>query len=311
MAAEACRLAPALIDTVYGVIAVNRLVQGVCLDIPLSLVAVGLQEDVHLLVLLWRDAEDGSMAAACHLQQQMFVGQANGIIMGMGYLTVVAEATGPALCCSYAPLVAAECRERERAVVLRAAAHYPVAVAEALKQRVGIIIRCHALLLRIAGLRCPEILAVGRENGRQRLSVLFRAFSKKACRTGVGRCCAHHRIQGAELAQVLYVVHALTDPRLQFCPRQEADRLLVVQQLDDDLPLGVAVEHHLQIGCHWQYLVHQVIPPSSFLLTLSSKIDTHQREQPVEIRIVAEAQVGPRATTGDGGIGVGLDTLPK
>ena len=220
VAAEAGRLAPALIDAVDGVIAIDGAVDRVQLKHSLALIAVMVDDDMHRAVLLRRDTEEGSVAAARHLYLQMLIGQTHGIVVGMGYLFVVAEAGGP--CRRLQAEHTAEGSDGKRAVVLCTAAHNPMAVAEPLQQGVRIIIRCHALLLRVAGLRRPEVLAIGREDGRQRLPVFLRAFAEEPCRLGVGRSRAHHRVEGTELAQVLQVVNTLGYLLLQVVPEIEA-----------------------------------------------------------------------------------------
>ena len=89
----------------------------------------------------------------------MLLGQSNGIIVGMRNLVGVGEWCGTFLRSQAQP--ACESSKGERAVVLCTAAHDPVAVADTLKQRVGIIIGCDALLFRVAGLGGPAVLAVG------------------------------------------------------------------------------------------------------------------------------------------------------
>ena len=94
VAVDAGRLTPSLINTVDRVIAVDCLGDGVYLQVSLHLVAVMIQHNVNGAVLLWGDAEDGSMAGGCHLQFQVLVGQTDGIVVGMGDLLVVREPGG-------------------------------------------------------------------------------------------------------------------------------------------------------------------------------------------------------------------------
>ena len=307
VATEASRVAPSLIDAVDGVVAIDRLGKRVHSDVALALVAVGHQEHMHLLIPLRGDAEDGRMAAARHLHPKVLVGQSHAIVMGVGHLLAVAEAAGTLphtharSGCPASYILPAEGREGEGAVVLRAASHNPVAVAEALEERVGIVIRRHALLLRVAGLWCPEVLPVGGKDCGQGLPMLLGALAEEAGGPGVGRSRAHHGVQAAELAQVLQAVDALVDARLDGRPRLHGDALLVVEHLHQHVALRVLIEYHLQVGGHGQYLVHALAPGA----------DAHERHQPVEVGVVAEAQVGPHPTSRDGRLGVGLDALPE
>ena len=303
---EASGLSPPLIDAMDRIGAADHLALQV--NRSLALVTVMVDDDMHRPVMLWGDAQHGGMTGSRHLHLQTLVGQAHGIIVGMGCLLVVAE-TGSTLRRLGAEPSGEGCH-RKRAVVLSTATHNPVTVAEPLQQRVRIVIRCHALLLRVAGLRCPEVLPVGREDSGQRLPVLLRALAEESGRPGRGRSRAHHRVQRTELAQVLQVVYASGHVVLQVVPEIEAlyavadaqvKRFLIVQQLNDDLPRLIAIEDHLQIGRHRQDLVHAP----------ALRIDAHQREQTVEIGVVAETEVGPHPTSGDGGIGPGLYVLPQ
>ena len=83
-----------MIDTVNGVRGVDSLIDGVNHHVALIFIAVGTNSNMHILVLLWCDTEDGCMTAARHLQAQMLVRQANGIIVGMRNLLIVAEMRG-------------------------------------------------------------------------------------------------------------------------------------------------------------------------------------------------------------------------
>ena len=167
------------------------------------------------------------------------------------------EASG-SLCGRFAQF-ATKCSKGERTIILCATTNYPVAVADALKQRVSIIIRCNAFLLCVLSLGSPEVLTVGHEYCWQRLSVLLRALAKKSCSLGVGRGCAHHGVQGAELAKMLIIVDAIVYLLLKFFPMLKAYRLLVVQHLHHHIALFIAIEHHLQISRHRQNLVHIVV----------------------------------------------------
>ena len=98
MSFESGRLAPTLIDTVNGVRGVDYLIDGIHHHVSLFLIAVGTDSNMHIFVLLWSDAENRCMAAARHLQLQMFIRQTNSIIVGMGNLLIMAETRGRFLC---------------------------------------------------------------------------------------------------------------------------------------------------------------------------------------------------------------------
>ena len=75
----------------HRVAAIDSLRLRVNLQIAHLLVAIMIQYDVYWSVLLRCDAEDGCMAATCHLYLQMFLGQTYGIVMGMRYLLLMRE----------------------------------------------------------------------------------------------------------------------------------------------------------------------------------------------------------------------------
>ena len=81
-----------------------------------------------------------------------------------------------------------------------------MATAEALEQRVGLIIWCQALGFGGSRLRCPEVLSVGGKHCGHRLSVFLGTFAEKPCRPGIGGSGTYHRIERAELPEVLAVV---------------------------------------------------------------------------------------------------------
>ena len=96
----------------------------------------------------------------------------------------------------------------EGAVVLSASARGPMAVAEALQERVGVVIGCKTFRLAFPRLRCPEVLPVGREYGGKGLAVFLRSFSVESSRLRVGGSRAHHRAQIEEVAQMFLLVLA-------------------------------------------------------------------------------------------------------
>ena len=131
--------------------------------------------------------------------------------------------------------------------------------------------------------------------------MFLRTFAKKACCLGIGRSRSNHRIQGAELTQMLQIMDAIAYLLLQFVPVPKANRLFVMEHLHNHIALCILIEDHLQIGCHRQELVHRHILLSNL----------HQIHQAEEIGVMAKAQVSPYATTGNRSIGIGLYPLPK
>ena len=130
VAAEAGLLAPSLIDAVNGVGAADHLFAEV--NHALTLVAVVVDDDVYRAVLLRRDTEHGRMTASRQFYPQALVGQTHGVVMRVRHLLRMREPGGPFLWLQ--TQFAADGCNGERAIVLRATAHYPVAVAEALQQ---------------------------------------------------------------------------------------------------------------------------------------------------------------------------------
>ena len=138
VSAEASALAPALIDAMDGVEAIDRLLLGLHLDVPFLLVAVRLHDNVDGAVLFGCDAEDDSVAASRHFRGQMLVWEPHGVVVGVRRLFGVAEASGAFL--SRLAELAAQRGDGERAVVLRTAARSPMAASEALQHRVRIVV---------------------------------------------------------------------------------------------------------------------------------------------------------------------------
>ena len=131
--------------------------------------------------------------------------------------------------------------------------------------------------------------------------MFLRTFAKKACCLGIGRSRPNHRIQGAELTQMLQIMDAIAHLLFQLVPFLKADRLFVMEHLHNHIALCILIEDHLQIGCHRQKLVHRHILLSNL----------HQVHQAEEIGVMAKAQVSPYTTTGNRSIGIGLYPLPK
>ena len=131
--------------------------------------------------------------------------------------------------------------------------------------------------------------------------MFLRTFAEESCCLGIGRSRSHHRIQGAELTQMLQFVDTSAHLLLQFLPVPKAHRLFIMQQLYHHVALGILIEDHLQIGCHRQELVHRHILWGNL----------HQVHQSEEIRVVSKAQVCPYTTTSNGSIGICLNPLPQ
>ena len=120
VSAEASPLAPALIDAMNGVVAVDGLVLGFHLDVPLFLVAIRGYDDVNGAVLLGCDAEDCSVTAGRHFRRQMLFWKAYGVVVRMRDFVRVTEVCGAFL--SRLSEFAREGGNGERAIVLRATA---------------------------------------------------------------------------------------------------------------------------------------------------------------------------------------------
>ena len=104
-----------------------------------------------------------------------------------------------------------------------------MAVADALKERVRIIIRCHALLLCVTSLRGPEVLTIGDEDGGQGLTMFLGTFAKEACRLGIGRGRSHHRVKGTKPLQMPEVMDAVIHLLLQLFPCHKTHGTFVSQ----------------------------------------------------------------------------------
>ena len=259
MSAETCRLTPSLIDTMHRIIAVDSLFLIIYLQKALPFITIMIKYDMNRSILFWCDAENSRMAAARQFYFQMFVRQTNCIIVGMRDFISVSEKRCPFL--RSQTQLSGKGRQRKRSIILCASTNNPMTIADTLKQRVCIIIRCQTLLLCISRLRCPEILSIRSQYGWQCLTVLFRAFAKETCRLGIGWSCSHHRIQGTKLTQMFIIVHTVCYMLLHKLPIVEAlhqtteilhvGRLLIVQKLHKNLTLCISIEYHLQIRCHW------------------------------------------------------------
>ena len=129
------------------------------------------QENVYRSILLWCDAENSRMAAARQFYFQMFVRQTNCIIVGMRDFISVSEKRCPFL--RSQTQLSGKGRQRKRSIILCASTNNPMTIADTLKQRVCVIIRCQTLLLCITGLRRPEVLSIRSQYGWQCLTVFL------------------------------------------------------------------------------------------------------------------------------------------
>ena len=158
MSVETCRLTPSLIDTMHRIIAVDSLFLIIYLQKALPFITIMIKYDMNRSILFWCDAENSRMAAARQFYFQMFVRQTNCIIVGMRDFISVSEKRCPFL--RSQTQLSGNGRQRKRSIILCASTNNPMTIADTLKQRVCIIIRCQTLLLCISRLRCPEILSI-------------------------------------------------------------------------------------------------------------------------------------------------------
>lgn len=77
--------------------------------------------------------------------------------------------------------------------------------------------------------------------------------------------------------------------------------VLVVKELHQHLSLGIAIEHHEQVGCHRDNAVHPVFIAQ----------DTQQCKEPIQTGVVAETQGGDWRFFLKSGIRLRHDVLPK
>ena len=308
MSAEARLLAPSLIDAVHGVGHIHLVAYRVEPHLALVLVAVGIDHHIHPLVAIWRDPHDGPMERGRDFYLETLARQLHRIVMRMRHLLLVTERRSPLG--DGSAQFPTQHRDGGRPIVLGTSAHQPVRVAESLEERVGIVVGRHALLLRVLCLGSPEVLSVGHEHGRQRLSMFLAPLSEESGRRGIGLRRSHHRVDGVELCQVSEAVdaclHHLPDvgPPIEMVVgrgNRQREIALIVQEPDEHVASGIAVEHHLQVGSHGQYLVHA----SAF-----GDRGPHQGQQIHEVGVVAEPQVGPFSARGDGLVGLRLDLHP-
>ena len=328
MTAEASRLSPSLINAVNRIIAIYHMVDGINLYIPLSLVTVRIDDQMHQLILVGCDTEDGSMAQCRELCLEMFLLEVNGIVMRMGYFIIMTERRGTLLWLK--TQVTTQCSYGKGTVILRTASHYPMAVAETLQVGILIIIRCNTFLFGILCLRRPEVLSVRNEDSRKGLSMFLATLAKHAGSLGIRLCCTHHCIEGIELADMFQIVDAFVHHLLPCIPgiitstvfylskTTELDIPLIEHKLEKDRILSILIKYHLQVGSHRNHTVHPVYPITQdhLFLILSgtlrkrSRIEK-ERQETVKSRIVTKAKGCGRTGRTQCCISLSLDILPE
>ena len=187
---ETSPFAPPLVDAVNRIGSVDTLAQGIEQHRTLTLVAIGPYHDVHLAIHLGRDAQQSRVRQGRQFDAQTLTRQSDAIVMGMTQLIGMVEGRG-ALLHPQAHWALALRHDGKRPIVLRASAHQPMTAANALQQTVGIIIWRHTFALCGTRLRCPEVLSVGHQHSRQRLSVLLRSLAVDAFRSRNGLVGTH------------------------------------------------------------------------------------------------------------------------
>ena len=70
------------------------MVHGINLDGSLSVIIIGLDNEMNQLVLIGRNTEYRGMAQGSHLCLQMLILQLDTIVMGMRYLVLMTESGG-------------------------------------------------------------------------------------------------------------------------------------------------------------------------------------------------------------------------
>ena len=94
MSPEIIWLSPSLIYMRRRIIGINHMVHGINLDGSLSVIIIGLDNEMNQFVLIGRNTEHGGMAQGSHLSLQMLILQLDTIVMGMRYLVLMTESGG-------------------------------------------------------------------------------------------------------------------------------------------------------------------------------------------------------------------------
>ena len=266
MAGETCRFSPSLIDAMHRIITIDDMIDGINLDVSLSLIAVRIDDKMNQLILLRSNTEEGGMTQGCHLCLQMFILQANSIVVRMRDFIFMAECRSSLF--RLQTELSTKRSHRERAIILRTSAHQPVAAAEALQMGILIIIRCDAFLFCILRLRSPEVLTIRNENSGDGLSMFLTTLSEHARSLGICLCRTHHRIDGIELADMFQAMNPLMHfllpgiPGIVMCTidhltyGRKHDIPLIEHELHQHAILRILIEYHLEIGSHRNYAIH-------------------------------------------------------
>ena len=266
MAGETCRFSPSLIDAMHRIITIDYMVDGINLDVSLSFIAVRIDDKMNQLILLRSNAEEGGMTQGGHLSLQMFILQADSIVVRMRDFIFMTESRSSLFWLKTE--LSTKRSHRERAIILRTSAHQPVAAAEALQMSILIIIRCDAFLFCILRLRSPEVLTIRNENSGDGLSMFLTTLSEHAGSLGICLCRTHHRIDGIELADMFQTMDPLMHFLLPDIPgivmraidhlsyRRKHDIPLIEHELHQHAILRILIEYHLQVGSHRNHTVH-------------------------------------------------------
>ena len=266
MSGETSRFSPSLIDAMHRIITIDDMIDGINLDVSLSFIAVRIDDKMNQFILLRSNTEKGGMTQGCHLCLQMFILQADCIVVRMRDFIFMAECRS-SLFRLKAELSAKRCH-RERAIILRTSAHQPVTAAEALQMGILIIIRCDTFQFCILRLRSPEVLTIRNENCRDGLSMFLTTLSEHAGILGISLCRTHHRIDGIELADMFQAMNPLIHFLLPGIPGivmraidyltygRKHDIPLIEHELHQHAILRILIEYHLEIGSHRNHTIH-------------------------------------------------------
>lgn len=129
MSGETSRFSPSLIDAMHRIITINNMIDGINLDVSLSLIAVRIDDKMNQLILFRSNTEEGGMTQGCHLCLQMFILQTNSIVVRMRDFIFMAECRSSLFWLQTE--LSTKRSHRERTIILRTSAHQPVAAAEA------------------------------------------------------------------------------------------------------------------------------------------------------------------------------------
>ena len=129
MTAKSGLFAPSLIYSMHGIAAIDNMPGSIHTHKPLTLVTVGIENDMNKFVTIRYDAQHCGMTAAREFGAQVLIRQTYSIIMRMRYLTLMTE-TGGTLFRLRAKF-ATYCSHRERPVILGTTANNLMTIADA------------------------------------------------------------------------------------------------------------------------------------------------------------------------------------